>query len=547
LNVMSADSPGASGMTDRRGWLACAVVLAGILSACSPNPPERGMTLNRGNIGEPKSLDPDFVDLQLENNIVGDLLIGLVTEDAAGNPIPGAATRWETSPDGKTWTFHLRPHVWSDGVPVTSHDFAFAWRRILDPRTAANYSYNLWVFKNAKQITEGKMRPDALGVETPDDATLVLHLEHPAPYLPQLLMHETTYPLPEHTVQKYGNAWSAAAHYVSNGAFMLKEWSPGDHITLVKNPRFYDAKNVRIDTLNYFPTLDSEAALRRLRAGELDTQNPLPALQIDWLRGNIPDTLQMHPFLGIAYIQANFSHPPLGDVRIREALSLAIDREAIVDKVYRLGETPAYGMIPKGIVNYPWSPALDFVNTPYADRIAKAQALMRAAGYGPQRRLSLTFETIADPDSKRFAAAIQAMLKQAYIDIDIVSVDIQIHFANLQQHNFELAGSSWVADFNDATNFLDILRSKSGNNYGYYHNPAYDALLDEAQEQTDVAKRGAMLRAAEQIAMNDHAWIPVRFMVTRDLVQPYVKGWISNVRNVNRSRWLFVAKKPQAQ
>jgi oligopeptide transport system substrate-binding protein len=255
----------------------------------------------------------------------------------------------------------------------------------------------------------------------------------------------------------------------------------------------------------------------------------------------------MHPFLGIAYIQANFSHPPLGDVRIREALSLAIDREAIVDKVYRLGETPAYGMIPKGIVNYPWSPALDFVNTPYADRIAKAQALMRAAGYGPQRRLSLTFETIADPDSKRFAAAIQAMLKQAYIDIDIVSVDIQIHFANLQQHNFELAGSSWVADFNDATNFLDILRSKSGNNYGYYHNPAYDALLDEAQEQTDVAKRGAMLRAAEQIAMNDHAWIPVRFMVTRDLVQPYVKGWISNVRNVNRSRWLFVAKKPQAQ
>jgi oligopeptide transport system substrate-binding protein len=544
---MSADSPGASGMTDRRGWLACAVVLAGIFSACSPNPPERGMTLNRGNIGEPKSLDPDFVDLQLENNIVGDLLIGLVTEDAAGNPIPGAATRWETSPDGKTWTFHLRPHVWSDGVPVTSHDFAFAWRRILDPRTAANYSYNLWVFKNAKQITEGKMRPDALGVETPDDATLVLHLEHPAPYLPQLLMHETTYPLPEHTVQKYGNAWSAAARYVSNGAFMLKEWSPGDHITLVKNPRFYDAKNVRIDTLNYFPTLDSEAALRRLRAGELDTQNPLPALQIDWLRGNMPDTLQMHPFLGIAYIQANFSHPPLGDVRIREALSLAIDREAIVDKVYRLGETPAYGMIPKGIVNYPWSPALDFVNTPYADRIAKAQGLMRAAGYGPQRRLSLTFETIADPDSKRFAAAIQAMLKQAYIDIDIVSVDIQIHFANLQQHNFELAGSSWVADFNDATNFLDILRSKSGNNYGYYHNPAYDALLDEAQEQTDVAKRGAMLRAAEQIAMNDHAWIPVRFMVTRDLVQPYVKGWISNVRNVNRSRWLFVAKKPQAQ
>jgi oligopeptide transport system substrate-binding protein len=539
---MSADSSGESGMGSRG---LCALFLAGVLAACSPPAPHSGMTLNRGNIGEPKSLDPDFIDLQLEGNVVGDLLVGLVTEDAAGNPIPGAATRWETSPDGKTWTFHLRPHVWSDGVPVTSHDFAFAWRRILDPRTAANYAYNLWLFKNAQKITEGLMRPDALGVETPNDATLVLHLEHPAPYLPQLLMHETTYPLPEHTVQRYGNAWSAAGHYVSNGAYMLKEWSPGDHITLVKNPRFYDAKDVRIDTLNYFPTLDGAAALRRLRAGELDTQNPLPALQIDWLREHMADALQMHPFLGIAYIQANFAHPPLGDVRIREALCMAIDREAIVDKVYRLGETPAYGMIPKGIVNYPWSPALDFANAPYADRIAKAQALMRAAGYGPQRRLTLTFETIADPDSKRFAAAIQDMLKQIYVDIDIVSVDIQIHFANLQQHNFELAGSSWVADYNDATNFLDILRWKSGNNYGYYHNPAYDALLDEAQEQTDVAKRGAMLRAAEQIAMNDYAWIPVRFMVTRDLVQPYVKGWVSNVRNINRSRWLSVGPKPQ--
>ena len=225
---------------------------------------------------------------------------------------------------------------------------------------------------------------------------------------------------------------------------------------------------------------------------------------------------------------------------------MAIDREAIVNKVYRLGETPAYGMIPKGIANYPWSPALDFVDMPYPKRVAEAQALMRAAGYGPQRRLALTFETIADPDSKRFAAAIQAMLKQIYVDIDIVSVDIQIHFANLEQHNFELAGSSWVADFNDATNFLDILRRKSGNNYGYYHNPAYDALLDEAQDQADMAKRGAMLRAAEQIAMNDQAWIPVRFMVTRDLVQPYVNGWVSNVRNINRSRWLSVGQRPPA-
>ncbi|HUO91859.1 MAG TPA: peptide ABC transporter substrate-binding protein [Rhizomicrobium sp.] len=523
--------------------LAGALIL--LLAACSPQTPHHGMTLNRGNIGEPKSLDPDYIDLQLEGNIVGDLLVGLVTEDRAGNPIPGAATGWKTSADGKTWTFHIRHHVWSDGVAVSSHDFAFAWRRILDPKTAAGYGYNLWVFKNAQKITEGRLPPSALGVETPDDSTLVLHLEHPAPYLPQLLMHETTYPLPEHVVRKYGRAWSTAAHYVSNGPYTLKEWAPGDHITLVKNARFYDAKDVQIETLNYYPTLDSDAALRRLRGGELDTQNPLPALQIDWLRAHMADALQMHPFLGVAYIQANLARPPLGDVRIRKAISLAIDREAIVDKVYRLGETPAYGMIPKGVAGYPWSPALDFANERYDARVAAAQSLMQAAGYGPQKRLALTFETIADPDSKRFAAAIQSMLKAIYIDLDIVSTDIQIHFANLQQHNFDLAGSSWVADFNDASSFLDVLRWDSGNNYGGYRNPAYDALLDEAQEQTDEQKRGAMLRAAEQIAMNDHAWIPVRFMVTRDLVQPYVKGWVPNVRNVNRSRWLSVGKRPE--
>jgi oligopeptide transport system substrate-binding protein len=523
-----------------------ALLLVSVLAACSPAPPQSGMTLNRGNIGEPKSLDPDFIDLQLEGNIVGDLLVGLVTEDRAGHPIPGAAESWTTSADGKTWTFRLRDHLWSDGTTVTSHDFAFAWRRILDPHTGAHYAYNLWPLKNAAAVSDGHLPPAALGIETPDDRTLIVHLEHPAPYLPQLLMHETTYPLPEHVVRKFGSAWSNAGHYVSNGAYMLKEWYPGDHITLIKNPKFYDARNVRIDTVNYFPTLDSDAALRRMRAGELDTQNPLPALEIDWLRAHMANTLRMDPYLGIAYIIANMARPPFGDIRIRKAISLAIDREAIVNKVYRLGETPAYGMIPKGIANYPWSPSLDFAKTPYAERLVKAQRLMRAAGYGPQNRLALSFETIADPDSKRFAAAIQAMLKQIYVDVEVVQVDIQVHFANLQQHNFELAGSSWIADFNDATNFLDLLRWDGGknNNYGNYRNPAYEALLDEAQQQRDVAARGAMLRAAEQVAMNDYAWIPVRFMVTRDLVQPYVNGWVANVQNVNRSRWLSIGKRP---
>jgi oligopeptide transport system substrate-binding protein len=533
-------------MVDGRKLFAIALAMSVALAACSPQAPRSGMTLNRGNEGEPKSLDPDFIDLTLEVNIVGDLLLGLTTENRAGDPIPGAATHWETSADGKTWIFHIRNHLWSDGVPVTSHDFAFAWRRILDPKTAAHYAYNLWLIRNARAISDGLLPPSALGIETPDDHTLVVHLDHPAPYLPQLLMHETMYPLPRHTVEKYGAGWTDAGHYVSNGAYMLKEWYPGDHITLVKNPRFYDARNVRIDTVNYFPTTDTDAALRRMRGGELDTQNPLPALEIGWLRTHMASALHMDPYLGVWYIAINFAHPPLQDIRIRGAMSLAVDRETIVNTIYKLGDQPAYGMIPRGIANYPWSPSIGFAAMPYAERIQKGQALMRAAGYGPERQLLLNYETTSTSDNKRLAAALQSMLKQVYIDMNIVPVDLQIHFANMAQHNFEIGAASWIADYNDATNFLDLLRWDDGknNNYGGYRNPAYDALLDKAQQEADATKRGRMLRAAEQIAMNDYAWIPVRFLVTKDMVQPYVKGWVSNVRDYNRTRWLWIDGKP---
>jgi len=180
------------------------------------------------------------------------------------------------SADGRTWTFHLRRHLWSDGTPVTAEDFVFAWRRLLDPKTGAYYAYNLWVIKNAHAISAGKLPPASLGVTAPDDATLVVQLEHPASYLPELLTHETAYPLPRKTVLALGNAWSKPGNYVGNGAYVPKAWIANDHITLVRNPRFYDAAHVRIDVVNYFPTQDTQAGLRRFRAGDLDTQTPFP-------------------------------------------------------------------------------------------------------------------------------------------------------------------------------------------------------------------------------------------------------------------------------
>jgi len=502
------------------------------------------MVLNRGNSGDPKSLDPHFIDGLNESNIIGDLLIGLTTLDAAGRPIPGAALSWTVTPDGRTWTFHLRKHVWSDGTPVTARDFVFAWQRLLDPKTGAFYAYNLWVVRNARKISNGSLQPSALGVSAPDDSTLIVTLEHPAPYLPELLTHDTAYPLPRRTVLAKGNDWSRPGSYVANGPYVPRSWVANDHITLVKNPRFYDAAHVRIDVVNYWPTQDSSAALKRLRAGELDTQTPMPLAELDWMRAHIRPYMHNIPFLGLSYVAMNERHPPLNDRRVRRALNLAYDREVMTRKVLRLGDPPAYNYVPPGIANYPNTARMDFINLPYAQRLEKARWLMQQAGFGPDNRLHLTYETINDPDQKRMAAVIQAMFRAIFVDLEIVPVDTPTHFRNLQNGEFDLGAASWFADFNDASNFLDLFRKGAGNNLGRYDNPRVDALLDRAQQEPDLKKRGEILLAAEKIALNDYAWLPTRFRTTQDLVAPYVKGWIENVRDFNRTRWLWIEGRP---
>jgi len=499
--------------------------------------------LNRGNGSEPKSLDPHFVNTVAESNILGDLLTGLTTLDAAARPIPGAAERWEVSKDGKTWTFHLRKSLWSDGKPLTAGDFVFAWRRLLDPKTAAPYAYNLWVLKNARAISKGAMKPEALGVRAADAMTLVVALEHPAPYLPELLTHDTAYPLPRHVVQAKGEAWSRIGNFVGNGAYVPVEWVANDHLTLVRNPRFYDAAHVRIDKVDYIPAEDSQSALKRLRAGEIDTQSPIPSAQIDWLRAHMAGYLRMRPFLAVSYFALNTAKPPLNDARVRKALNLAFDREIVTGKVLRLGDPPAYGIVPPGVANYPGGAAMDFKAMPQPARVALAQSLMRQAGYGPDNPLHLTLETTHDPDNKRVSVVLQAMVRAAYVELAVQSVDLQVHYRNMQMGEYEIASAVWVADFNDASNFLDLLQSGSGNNYARYRSPAYDRALATAQDEPDAAKRGQLLLGAEKIALKDYPWLPWRFRLTQDLVAPTVKGWIANPRDYNRTRWLWIEKR----
>jgi oligopeptide transport system substrate-binding protein len=507
-----------------------------------------GQVLYRiGNAAEPASLDPHHAVGTWEDHIIGDLMMGLTTESADGEPLPGAAEKWETSSDGLTWTFHLRDHQWSDGQPVKASDFVYAWRRILDPKTAANYAYFLYLFKNAQAVNSGKMPLTALGAAAPDDKTLVVQLEHPAPYLTQFIMHMTTYPVPQHVVEMKGDAWSRPENYVGNGAFVLKDWIPNDHVAVEKNPKFWDAANVKIDRIVYYPTTDYEAALKRFRAGELDVQDRLPSLEIDFLRANMPETLRIAPLLVTEYLVVNAARKPFGDARVREALNLAIDRETLTQKIIKVGDVPAYGDVPPAVANYPGGAEMSFKSMPQPDRIKRAQMLMTQAGYGPNKLLKTTYAIrSASPDSLRIPSAIQSMLKAIYVDADIVQNDTAVFYNKMEQHDFDIGAAAWQGDFNDPTTFLDLMRKGNANNYGGYDNAKYDALLDRAAKEPDLGKRGETLLQAEKIALGDFAWIPLYFWVSGALVRPYVKGYENNGKDIHRTRWISIDEEERA-
>ena len=540
---------------DLKLWvIACATMLLGAcgqddgqqVGADGSQPNE--IVFNRGNSAEPDTLDPHHAQGVWESHIIDDLLMGLTTKGPNGEAIPGVAESWEISDDGRSWTFNLGEHQWSDGVPVTADDFVFAFRRILDPALAASYAWYLFPIINAEAVNSGGLRGTELGVEAPDDLTFVVHLENPAPYLAEFMTHQTTYPVPRHVVEKLGSGWSRPGNYVSNGAYTLTEWVPNDHITAVKNPLFFDADNVAIDRVVYFPTSDYSAALRRFRAVELDFQAVIPEAQIDWIRQNIPETIDLKPTLTVEYISVNFSREGMNDVRVREALSLALDRETIVNQLRRMGNPPAYSIVPPSIANYRDDVRVSFADMPKADRIERAQALMVEAGYGPDNRFTLGMAVrSASADARRLPAAIQQMWREIYVDAEIEQSDAAVFYNQMQEHDFDIGIAGWVADFNDASNFLELLRTGNGNNYGQYANSEFDALLDQAAAAQDLELRSEIMGRAEAIALADHVLLPVWFGVNRSMVQTYVEGWVTNVNDNTGSRWLSIDEVARAE
>jgi oligopeptide transport system substrate-binding protein len=326
-------------------WIAAGVLVSTLALA----PAHAETVYNRGANGDPQSLDPHKSSTVEEANILRDLFTGLVAQDPDAKIIPGAAESWQVSPDGKVYTFKLRKHAWSDGTPVTADDFVFSMRRVVDPKTASEYAYMLAPIAKAEDITAGKAKGEELGVKAIDPGTLEITLNGSTPYFLEMLTHQATYAVSKANVEKFGDDFLKPGNLVSNGAFTLKEFVPNDHIRLVRNPKFFEADQVKLDVINYIPGEDKAASIKRYEAGEVDSLNDLPTEQLAELKKKFPGQLQLGPLLGTYYYVFKTTKAPWDNVKMRQAISMVIDRDYLAEKVWQNAMIPAYGMVPPGI------------------------------------------------------------------------------------------------------------------------------------------------------------------------------------------------------
>lgn len=528
-------------MTQRSLKLVAAAILA-TLPLAGHDTARAEMVYRMATMGEPKTLDPHGVSGTWENYIVGDAFMGLLTDAADATPIPGAAESWTISDDGLTYTFRLRDHQWSDGKPVTAEDFVYSFRRILDPATAAEYASIMFPIKNAQGINSGATKDlESLGARAIDDKTLEVTLESPTGYFLELLTHYTAYPVPRHVIETKGSDWVKPGNFTSNGAFQVVEWTPHARVVAAKNLRFYDAANVRFDRVIYYPDEDRNAVTKRFRAGEIDYVDDFASEQIDFLRRELPQETRIHPYLGTYYYPINSSKPPFTDPRVRRALSLAVERPAITDKVLKTGELPAYGVVPPGTGDYGEPYAPDWAKLPLKERQAKAKALLQDAGFGPGNPLRFELSYNTSENHKRIAVAVQAMWKQIGVQADLVNREVKVHYDLLKQAQFDVARAAWVADYNDPQNFLYLLETRTGpNNYGRFSHPEFDRLMREQAQTRDQQKRMDLMHQAERIAIDNDAWVPIYYYVSKALVSQKLKGYVDNTKHTHRARWMWL-------
>lgn len=489
--------------------------------------PEGKINVNLASGAEPESLDPHKSSDSVSFDIIRQMLIGLVGTDKTGATVPSAAESW-TNVDEKVWTFKLRNDIkWSNGDPLTAHDFVYSLQRLINPETGSPYASYLVDAKvlNAFDITEGKAKVDALGVKALDDTTLEITLTEPVPYLPDLLTLPVTYAVNKKAVETHGEKWVEPANYVVSGAYKLKDWVVNSHITIEKNPSYYDAANTKIAEANFIPASGS-AAVNRYKVDELDVVG-VPPEQIEKLKAEHGDEMHTSPRLCTFYLEYNNAKAPFDDVHVRRALSLVIDRETLVDKVIKRGEKAAYQFTPPAIqgmgdVNIEWK-AWD-----KAKRTEEAKKLLTEAGYSEQNPLKFEILYSTSEMGKLITTATAAMVKEqlgGLAHADIVNQEWKVSLTTRREGKYNTAFAGWCSDYNEPSTFLNVMRSGNSNNTGKYANPEFDKLLDQTlQPGLSAADRSKLYHEAELIMDKDAAIAPVYTAVSLRLVKPYLQA-----------------------
>ena len=520
-------------------WLAAGALIGGALAGCTPETATAdARILLRGNGPEPDSLDPQKARSVEAHVVLRDLYECLTSLAKDASTAPGVAEAWEVTPDGRTYTFHLRDNArWSNGDRVTGDDFVFALRRLVDPATASQYAQLIDVVENAPAIVAGHADPATLGVSAPDAATVVVRLSAPAPYLPGLLSFPSTCPVHRPTLAREGARFTRPGIMVSNGAFVLADWAPGATISVVRNHQYWNDAATRLDGVKYLQIPDESAEFTRYRAGDLHVTVVVPRGQFDIVKRDYARELHVSPQLGTYYYGFALDRAPFRDAPgLRRALSLVIDREQLARAVLRVGELPANGWVPPGVHEYS-SQSFDYAGRPMADRIAEARRLYAAAGYGAAKPLRFELRYNSGEVHSRLAVAVAAMWKESLgAEVKLSAVEFRSLMADIDARDVEMFRLSWSGDYNDAYTFLQYLKGGFGINLPRYANPAYDALLGRAAASVDATARRALLEQAERTMLADTPLIPLYFYVNKHLVSPRVTVWYDNVLNVVYSK-----------
>ncbi|HBQ39064.1 MAG TPA: peptide ABC transporter substrate-binding protein, partial [Halieaceae bacterium] len=505
--------------------------------------------LHFGNGSEPQGLDPHVVTGVPESKIIDALFEGLTRKNPwTLEPEPGAAASWEFSEDRRVITFHMQPEGrWSNGDPVTAHDFVWSWRRALDPAMGNLYAYMLYPVENAEAYATGKIDDPALvGVRALDDMTLEVTLNAPTPYFLQLMDHYSSYAVHRETVERFGRAtdrftrWTRVGNIVTNGPFQLQKWELNRRIVVDRNPHYWDNGAVHLNGIVFYPTENIVSEERMFRVHQLHYTADVPLNKIPAYRKMADTPFVEAPYLGTYFYLLNTERPPLDDVRIRKALSLAVDREALTRNVLYGSNNPAYAITPPGTLGY--QPPQLFRHDP-----EEARRLLAEAGYpggAGWPGLELIYNT--SESHRKIAVALQQMWKDALnITVTLSNQEWKVYLDSVSQMNFQVARRGWIGDYVDPNNFLDLYITDGGNNNTGFSDPVYDELiLQRAPRAATQEARFALFHEAETRLMEQMPILPIYTYASKHLVHPSVKGLPPNLMDFVNVKYIHLEDVP---